>query len=528
MIIKKPYAFLIKNFRIIHALLFVMLIFLAIKSVGIYDFFSDYVSNHYYINQINLASNYVNVTMYIVAIFAIIITSIIYYILSMKDKENKIYLILILYYIVLFAYFIYMHSIFTGLETKTMNAETQRAFRDISFIVMMPQFVFIFIMLLRTLGFNLKQFDFKKDLEDLEIDVTDNEEVEVTIGADTYKVARFFRKLLRLTKYFILENKMFVISVSSVIVFAIAVSLISKVDVFGETYGENQDIISSVLTYNVVESYITSSDYNNTIINADTKYVIVRVGITNKSGTSYGLGRDAFRLQAGNNLLIPVFSLKERFSDLGVTFAPGTINAGEDKEVIIVFEINEKNVAKDFIFKIKTDNVKERYKDIIVKPENIDKSKDMGNYNFPSKIELTDTIFKNSTLYVSSYEIKEKFKEEYNYYVNNELRKGTQFILPDSTNRSESTILKLKANIVVDDNISVSKYLNNAGDLFERYGLLRYRYQGNYKTVKLTKINTNFKNDEYAYLQIPKDIETANKLELILLIRGVKYTFILN
>ena len=145
------------------------------------------------------------------------------------------------------------------------------------------------------------------------------------------------------------------------------------------------------------------------MLNADTKYVIVRVGITNKSGTSYGLGRDAFRLQAGNNLLIPVFSLKERFSDLGVTFAPGTINAGEDKEVIIVFEINEKNVAKDFIFKIKTDNVNERYKDIIVKPENIDKSKDMGNYNFPSKIELTDTIFKNSTLYVSSYEIDSIF-----------------------------------------------------------------------------------------------------------------------
>lgn len=528
MIIKKPYAFLIRNFRLIHGLLFVMLVYLAIRSINIYDFFSAYVSNHYYINQASLASNYVNVYMYIFTLLAIIVSIVIYYILSIKNRENKFYLIILLYYIILFAYFIYMHAIFTGLETKAMDSETQRAFRDISLIVIFPQFIFIFIALLRTLGFNLKQFDFKKDLEELEIDTSDNEEVEVTLGTDTYKIARFFRKLLRLSKYFIIENKLFVISVSSVIILAIGISIYSKVDVFGVTYVENQDVISSYLKYNIIESYITDSDYNNIVIHKNKKYILIRMNISNISRSSYTLDREMFRLQTNSGLIIPEFGLQERFSDLGVTFTPGNIQSGTDKEVLIVFEIDAKDESKDYIFKIRTESTKDRYKEIIIKPNDISSIKDMGTYNIPSKVNLSDTIFKNTTLTIGSIEIADKFKEEYEYYINNELKIGTKFILPESTNRGESLIIKIKSTLELDQESSLKNIVTNSEDLLERYGIIRYRYQGNYVSAKLTKIKADYDKSNYAYLQIPKSIETANKIELILLIRGIKYTFILN
>ena len=50
-----------------------------------------------------------------------------------------------------------------------------------------------FIHLGRACGFNLKQFDFKKDLEELQIDTSDYEEVELTLGKNNYIIARFFR-----------------------------------------------------------------------------------------------------------------------------------------------------------------------------------------------------------------------------------------------------------------------------------------------------------------------------------------------
>lgn len=48
MIIRKPYAFLIRNFRLIHLLLSALLIFIAYKSTAIYNFFNSYVRSGYY------------------------------------------------------------------------------------------------------------------------------------------------------------------------------------------------------------------------------------------------------------------------------------------------------------------------------------------------------------------------------------------------------------------------------------------------------------------------------------------------
>lgn len=50
----------------------------------------------------------------------------------------------------------------------------------------------------------------------MQIDKSDYEEVEVTLGNNNYKFARFFRKAIRLLKYFVLENKFIVIVIASI------------------------------------------------------------------------------------------------------------------------------------------------------------------------------------------------------------------------------------------------------------------------------------------------------------------------
>ena len=45
MIFKKPYAFLIKNFKIIHLLLLAMIIIITLKYKKIVSFFSDYINS---------------------------------------------------------------------------------------------------------------------------------------------------------------------------------------------------------------------------------------------------------------------------------------------------------------------------------------------------------------------------------------------------------------------------------------------------------------------------------------------------
>ena len=236
MIIKKPYAFLIKKFRWIHGILFAMLVFLAVKSVNIYTFFSDYATNHYYVMSSMLASEYIDLTLFVVTILAILLSVLIYFILSLKNKDRKTYALLCLYYVVLFVYFIYMLSIFQNLQSKSLGIETVRVIRDISIIISLPQIAFLFIIFGRTLGFNLKQFDFKKDLEEMQIDTKDYEEVEVEFGKNNYKIARFLRKVLRLTKYFILENKFIVTILASIIVLVTSLAIFINIKVYNVSY----------------------------------------------------------------------------------------------------------------------------------------------------------------------------------------------------------------------------------------------------------------------------------------------------
>ena len=135
MVIKKPYAFLIRNFRLIHAVLFGLLLFIAVQSFGIYTFFSNYVKNHSFYATDGLANSYVPMSIFVVIVVAILVTFLIYYILSKKQKSNRAYLFIFMYCIVLFVYFIYVRSVFVGLEDAQMGIESSRAMRDISIIV---------------------------------------------------------------------------------------------------------------------------------------------------------------------------------------------------------------------------------------------------------------------------------------------------------------------------------------------------------------------------------------------------------
>lgn len=528
MVIKKPYAFLIRHFRLIHAVLFGLLVYIAANTFSIYSFFSNYAKTHLYYNTNNLANSYVSPLLFIATIVAILVTFVIYYILTMKEKSNKTYLFIFMYYLILFFYFIYIKTVFTGLESVSISVESIRAMRDISIIAIVPQAVMLFIILGRTLGFNLKQFDFKKDLEELEIDTTDNEEVEVTLGTDTYKIARFFRKLLRLTKYFVLENKLFVIGTTSIIVFGVSLHFLNKLNIYKESYQENQIVSASSLQFKVNTSYITQADKNNVIISNGKYYILVDVFISNKTNSSKILNRDTFRLKLEDDLLLPSFNYSNKFTDIGDVFAPFELKAGEDIEKLVVFEIKSQDLDKQYQFKINnlinTSN-STQYKDILIRPISLNNNIDEGTYEIPNELQLTKSILKDTTVHISSFAFGETFKEEYTYELNGKKRKAIYSIIPDGANKGELVILKLKVKVKVDDSIYMKNIIKYPADLFEQYGIIRYRYRGNYKTVKLEKINVNFNKDDYCYMEVTKEVLKANKIELILLIRGVKYTF---
>lgn len=534
MIIKKPYAFLIKKFRWIHGILFAMLVFLAVKSINIYTFFSDYAANHYYVMSSMLASEYIDLTLFVVTILAVLVSALIYFILSLKNKDRKTYVFLCLYYIILFVYFIYMLSIFQNLQSKSLGIETVRAIRDISVIVSLPQIVFLFIICGRTLGFNLKQFDFKKDLEEMQIDTKDYEEVEVEFGKNNYKTARFLRKTLRLTKYFILENKFIVTVLASIIVLATSLAIFVNIKIYNVSYNENVEILANNVYYTVMSSYVTDKDINDNVITKDKKYVLIKIKANNKTTTNYNLYRETFRLELNNTMLIPTFGLDNKFIDVGKTYSPFEIKSGETKEFIIVFELDNSVNQSEFILKIKNydygnfTTLESEYKDINIVPKYIDHDEDYGKLYLPIRLNLEETMLGKTNIVLNSYEIATTYKEKYEYCIEeNNCMINTYIVKPISTGKGNLSVLKLRGTLDLDEDLYMNKYITNLGDLLSYFGKISYRYRGKYKTASITKIPTKLKTDEYSYVEVPSELAEANKIEIILTIRGIKYTLVL-
>ena len=531
MIIKKPYAFLIRNFRLIHGLLFVMIVYLGIKTVNIYNFFSTYTSGNAYQLQTVVASEYVDFIMFGACLLVIGIALMIYYLLSLKQKSNNMYLWIFIFYLFLFIFFIYSHSLLKSIETLSIKKDSLGIINELCLIALLPQFVFGFIMLGRALGFNLKQFEFKKDLEELEIDSSDSEEVELTLGGDTYKIKRTFRRLLRLSKYFFVENRVLVIGCTSALILIVLLSIYTKYNVYSVSYDENQAIMASTLGYKVNESYITDMDISNGVIKDGKYYVLVNVNITNNIRREFSMTRETFSLELPNRTIIPTFNLKNEFRDLGEIFTPSEIKLGTSKDYIVVFEIDKSELAKDYILKVKNfdDNtmgkIETKYKNIIIKPKDIASSLDKGFFEYGSTIKLNDTILKNYEIKINKFEISDKYREKYNKKVGDETIDSYYSIIP-TQNRGKTSILKIDASFInKDENVYMSKYIIYPVDLFSYYGLISYRYLGEYKTVKLSKINVLINKNNFSYLEIPSEVEKANRVKFILLIRGVKYTF---
>ena len=103
MIVRKPYAFLIKYFKVIHLIIAALMCYLLYKSYNIVTFFMESVANNY--NAImsgQVAGLYINYFMYGAIVLILFSLIAIYYLLSHKNKPRKFYMASILYYIILF------------------------------------------------------------------------------------------------------------------------------------------------------------------------------------------------------------------------------------------------------------------------------------------------------------------------------------------------------------------------------------------------------------------------------------------
>ena len=490
MIIRKPYAFMIKHFRMIHLILTLLLIFLAYKTNTIYSFFNGYAKNGYYTYSANMSSKYINLYMFLAIVAVLLITSFVYLLMKWKKKSRLYYIFLSLFYIILFVGFLVYFNVFLNILNNPLGSKTVRLYRDIMILLYFPQYIFIILGIVRAVGFDIKKFDFKKDLEDLDISEADQEEIEVTFGQNSYKYKRKARRAFREIKYYALENKFFFSIICITMMLVLVLVIYVNFGVLNKKFKESEYFTIDGVVFQVKESYVTNLDLKGNIISPHYKYFIIKVSMKNTNNVRVNLDTDTLRLVLGDEYYLPVYSKSNYFWDLGEGYYNNTLYSGETNEYLIIFEIPMDASHENALFRmVDTVNVingsiSSKHKDVKVDPILYMDYQDEDQVYMRDAISFSETTLNNSEIVVNSFAIGDRFVENYEYCVS-ECYTGTKIIVPDVIGKDYRTILKLNLDILMDEDLYINKYIKNTTDFFKIFGDIVYLKDSELKKVSV-------------------------------------------
>ena len=335
MVFRKPYGFLIKYFKLIHLVITAILIYLVRCNREIYLFLNSCIDD--VVNKYN-ALEYINYSIYIYLIIVLGLFFIIYLLLKYKDKPRNLYIFSIIGYVIIGIFMFLLFSYFTGLPNNVIDQKVIRAYRDIMLITLGFQYLIIVIMLIRGLGFNIKKFNFGKDIQELNLSYEDAEEIEISVNTDTSKIMRWFRKSKREFGYFFQEYKVIILVILFIILVIVGYNTYKYISVIFKVYNQG-DMVGNLNNIIINNSYY--------IIDNNKNHVIIKFDIS-RYGKQDRLNVNNMILLIGDDEYLPNKNICYNFSYLGNCYKKQYVT-DKNSSYILVYEVDSLNIENSYL-----------------------------------------------------------------------------------------------------------------------------------------------------------------------------------
>ena len=458
MILRNPYGYLIKHFKLIHLILVVIYIYLAIKVNSIFLYYQHFIGGT--ASKLD-AMSYVNQYYLFFIALSIIVCIILYAVMRYKKKPRLLYFLLIVFYLVVGGMIYFSYQGLYTISISVLETKNLLLYRDLLRILLLAQYVSIAFVMVRALGFDIKKFNFVQDLNELNLNETDTEEIEVTLGGSE-SIFRNLRRHVREFKYYYIENKTFIFIIGIVVVLIALSGITVHKEVVAKVYQEGDVFSSSEYRFQVLNTYVTSKDYQNqTFVNGDTTFVIVRMKLgVNHSARDFNTA--SLILKLGNHSYSNNNRYSLRFNDLGYAYK-GDIIQGEDV-YLFIYNIDRADASKKMMLEYAGD------KTVRLNPVFLDEVQDSVDYQLTNKIDLSQTSFHDGYFVISSYELQQKFSYSYQYDVMGKQYTGNLTISSDNG---------LILHLLIDNSIpgDFTKNMGNASKIWFEITIRNQRYQ---------------------------------------------------
>ena len=509
MILRKPYAFFIKYFKIFHLIISFIIGYLIFNTNKLINFFSTYLKEAASIVGQSIVSEYFSSYVYIALGLIIIITLIIFSVMFKKNKPYKFYIINIFVYIAITVVFVYTRSILISMETLILNIRVVKLMHDILVLSVMFESVTLIVFITRGLGLNFKKFDFSSDINKFEIDSKDREEFEVNVDLDISGVKKDFRKKIRFFKYNFLESKT-KIFLSLIIIFVLLISIIIY------SYFNREKIYSegNLISFNGID-YVVNSSY---LVKKNNKYLLV-VDINSKS---FYKNKTMYL----NDLYINIEGYKFKntlkycsiLSEYGICYQDENLSS-DYSNYILVYEIPEIYTNSRFVFEYDIEDGTRKTKLNVIN-ESVEKNN--KNYKLGDLIEFDDKILKGVSFKINFIDISNSYKIDYVYNNGKRDIASVEYLRPSLDTNFDKTILKLNIEYT-----SSNKNYKTFFSVFNKYGKIRYYIKDVEYIQKLEfeDINGSRTILDDKYIGVDRQILSAEKVELLIDVRSNRYVY---
>lgn len=537
MILRKPYAFFIKYFRLINLAMAVLMAILIYRTGIIGKFLTDYINDYATASSGFVISDYINFYSFLITLLIIILTIVVMSVLIFKKKPKKLYIFnLILYFGIIILYGI-DYSIMRGINEALLDIRVSKAIRDITFIALALQVVSFALTIIRATGFDIKGFDFNTDLQQLDIETKDNEEFEVSVEVDRNKVKRDIRKSLRNIKYVYFENKFIINMIVLIVIIIVGFIVFINIGIYRANYKEDKPFQASGVIANVRDTYVTKTDETgNDIVPADKVLVVVKFDIRKLvADENKILNTGITTLRIGNASYSQVTNYNDGLNDIGTVYVDQKLSS-HFTSYLLVFEIPSDSVNKAMSLKFndQVSYVKGEIgaKSIYVKldPQNLTDKKAEKSAEFGEELTFDGSILGTSIFKINRFSIGNKFKVDYKFCSTKD-KCGTsyEYVTPTATGNYPKTLMRIEGSFAVDE----SKNLSNADDIYyflNSFGTIHYKVNGEWFShkinSKLVKPKLGSENT-VSYIEVNLSVEQATEIYLTFSVRDYSYKYVL-
>ncbi len=536
MILRRPYAFLVKHFKIIHTILLLGSVFLIYKTFNLVSFFGSYIRDSSVVNGVkNLSSKYVTYPMMIVAILIVIINGFIIYLLRYKNKPIKMYLAMLAYHLVLVFLFFWMRSFIADLPYTNPGIRFISIIRDIFRFSIISDGVIIALCFVRAIGFDVKKFDFKKDYLDLGVQEKDNEEYEFEFKFDKDKVKQQIKRHTRYAKYFYRENKLFFRAIAFVLIGVVVISIFKFFLGIEKIYKQNQYFEVNNVKMKVLESYKTKTNSFGNKLNSKYFYLITKIEFVNNNGYTFTPGTGLIKVGYSDyELTSPITTENSKFTEFGENYYSQEIKAGDTRVFNFIFEIPVEFYYEDFTLKYlynlsynDKNELNYEYKKVSLSPKTFsDDTKKVATQTLGNELSFEDSILGNTKITIYDMSINDIYYYNIFKCYNKKCEKTTRSVIAKNAEKFDLTLLKILYKIDFDYDKLGKKYTNN--EFISKFGSIRFEINGKEYNNRLQLDDmTPFYSKDYSIIQVRDKLKKADKIYLDFYIRDKVYTYVI-